>query len=396
MTASSFQKNISVLMNRVLHNETTLSRTYRHYTVPPAGPSHAPKKLNFFYIGKRTTNIDSLIKSFSSGYAAENFDQARTMLKKLLTTSGACPDVIIAETNAGQLPVLMFSQFLNTHKYLKTVPFILEGSGLKETEINMFRTDRYVDDIISLKELGAEKLIQKVNFWKKIKDRISKEQKPLNEEVSNVQNSPAMFSKRTFDVVLSILLMIVLSPLFLLITLAIKIESRGPIFYVSKRAGRGYNIFNFYKFRTMVMEANDKISDFSHLNLYNPLKENGPVFIKIDNDPRITRIGAFLRKCSLDELPQLWNVLKGDMSLVGNRPLPLYEAATLTTDQWAKRFMAPAGMTGLWQIKKKGQDKMTAEERISLDINYADNSNFLFDLWIMANTPSAVIQRTNA
>jgi lipopolysaccharide/colanic/teichoic acid biosynthesis glycosyltransferase len=235
-----------------------------------------------------------------------------------------------------------------------------------------------------------------VNFWKKVKNRISKEQKPLNEEVSNVQNSPAMFSKRTFDVVISILLMIVLSPLFLLITLAIKIESRGPIFYVSKRAGRGYNIFNFYKFRTMVMEANDKISDFSHLNLYNPLKENGPVFIKIDNDPRITRIGAFLRKCSLDELPQLWNVLKGDMSLVGNRPLPLYEAATLTTDQWAKRFMAPAGMTGLWQIKKKGQKKMTAEERISLDINYADNSNFLFDLWIMANTPSAVIQRTNA
>jgi len=84
------------------------------------------------------------------------------------------------------------------------------------------------------------------------------------------------------------------------------------------------------------------------------------------------------------------------MSLVGNRPLPLYEAATLTTDEWAKRFMAPAGMTGLWQIRKKRQKKMTAEERISLDINYADNSNFFFDLWIMANTPSAVIQRTNA
>jgi lipopolysaccharide/colanic/teichoic acid biosynthesis glycosyltransferase len=89
-------------------------------------------------------------------------------------------------------------------------------------------------------------------------------------------------------------------------------------------------------------------------------------------------------------------VFKGDMSLVGNRPLPLYEAATLTTDEWAKRFMAPAGITGLWQIKKKSQNKMTAEERINLDINYADKSNFLFDLWIMANTPSAVIQRTNA
>jgi lipopolysaccharide/colanic/teichoic acid biosynthesis glycosyltransferase len=187
----------------------------------------------------------------------------------------------------------------------------------------------------------------------------------------------------------------VLSPLFLLVMIAVKIESRGPIFYISKRAGRGYNIFKFYKFRTMIDEANDKINDFSHLNMYNPLKENGPVFMKIDNDPRITRIGAFLRKCSLDELPQLWNVFRGDMSLVGNRPLPLYEAATLTTDEWAKRFMAPAGITGLWQIKKKHQKKMTAEERLSLDINYANNSNFLFDLWIMANTPSAVIQRTN-
>ena len=313
-----------------------------------------------------------------------------------MSTTGNAPDVIIAETSLGQASLLLFSQFLNTHRQLKTVPFILEGSGLNDAEVHMFRADRFVDDIVSLNELGADKLIQKVRFWKKVKDRISREQKPVNEDVVSVHNSPAEFSKRTFDIIISALLMIALSPVFLLVMIAVKLESRGPVFYISKRAGRGYNIFNFYKFRTMAAEANDKITDFSHLNLYNPLKENGPVFIKIDNDPRITRIGAFLRKCSLDELPQLWNVFKGYMSLVGNRPLPLYEAATLTTDQWAKRFMAPAGMTGLWQIKKKSKNKMTAEERISLDINYADNSNFFFDLWIMANTPSAVIQRTNA
>jgi lipopolysaccharide/colanic/teichoic acid biosynthesis glycosyltransferase len=382
-------------MSKVLQNERP-SKTYRHFTVSPALSSHVQKKLNFFYIGKKSGVIDSLIKSFASGYAAENAEQARIMLKKLLATTGTTPDVIIAETNLGQASLLLFSQFLNTHRQFKTVPFILEGSSLNDAEVHDFRADRFVDDIISLNELGAEKLIQKVRFWKKVKERISREQKPVNEDVASVQNSPAEFSKRTFDIIISALLMIILSPVFFLVMLAIKIESKGPIFYISKRAGRGYNIFNFYKFRTMVAEANDKITDFSHLNLYNPLKEEGPVFIKIHNDPRITRIGAFLRKCSLDELPQLWNVLRGDMSLVGNRPLPLYEAATLTTDQWAKRFMAPAGMTGLWQIKKKRQNKMTAEERISLDINYADKSNFFFDLWIMANTPSAVIQRTNA
>ncbi len=84
------------------------------------------------------------------------------------------------------------------------------------------------------------------------------------------------------------------------------------------------------------------------------------------------------------------------MSLVGNRPLPLYEAASLTTDEWAKRFMAPAGMTGLWQIKKRGKEDMSIEERLNLDIDYADRFSFMYDLWIMANTPSALIQRTNA
>lgn len=382
-------------MSKVLQNEKP-SKTYRHFSIPPVSSSHIQKKLNFFYIGKRTDVIDSLISSFSSGYAAENAEQARIMLKKLISTTGNTPDVIIAETSLGQASLLLFSQFTNTHRQLKTVPFMLEGSSLNDAEINMFRTDRFVDDIVSLKELGAEKLIQKVRFWKKVKERISREQKPVNEDMATIQNSPAEFSKRTFDILISALLMIILSPVFLLVMIAVKLESRGPVFYISKRAGRGYNIFNFYKFRTMVAAANDKIGDFSHLNLYNPLREDGPVFIKIDNDPRITRIGGFLRKCSLDELPQLWNVFIGDMSLVGNRPLPLYEAATLTTDEWAKRFMAPAGMTGLWQIRKKRQSKMTAEERISLDINYADNSNFFFDLWIMANTPSAVIQRTNA
>src|ERR1700692_3772200 len=113
------------------------------------------------------------------------------------------------------------------------------------------------------------------------------------------------------------------------------------------------------------------MSELTHLNQYDAAGR-GPVFFKINNDPRITKVGAFLRNTSLDELPQLLNVLLGNMSLVGNRPLPLYEAATLTTDDWAKRFMAPAGITGLWQIKKRGKEDMSVEERINLDIVYAN------------------------
>src|SRR5437764_11787437 len=150
--------------------------------------------------------------------------------------------------------------------------------------------------------------------------------------------------------IISSVLLILLAPVFLLIALAIKIESRGPVFYNSKRAGKGYKIFRFHKFRTMEVNADKKIEMLHHLNQYEA-EANGAKFFKISNDPRITKVGKFLRNTSLDELPQLINVLKGDMSLVGNRPLPLYEAATLTTNEFVERFMAPAGITGLWQIK---------------------------------------------
>jgi lipopolysaccharide/colanic/teichoic acid biosynthesis glycosyltransferase len=201
---------------------------------------------------------------------------------------------------------------------------------------------------------------------------------------------------RSFDVIISSLLLMAMSPILMMIALAIKIESRGPVFYISKRAGRGYKIFDFFKFRTMYTGADLLRKDYLHMNQYNSNSTEGAVFFKINNDPRITKVGLFLRKTSLDELPQFVNVLRGDMSLVGNRPLPLYEAAALTTDEWAMRFMAPAGITGLWQIKKRGQDDMSTEERLTLDLDYAAKYNFMYDLWIMANTPSALIQKTNA
>ena len=119
-------------------------------------------------------------------------------------------------------------------------------------------------------------------------------------------------------------------------------------------------------------------------------------FVKIENDPRVTRVGRFIRKYSIDELPQLFNILRGDMSVVGNRPLPLYEAELLTNDNYAERFMAPAGLTGLWQVEKRGDSgRMSAEERNQLDIRYDRQFSLSMDLKILFKTFTAFIQKEN-
>jgi hypothetical protein len=125
-------------------------------------------------------------------------------------------------------------------------------------------------------------------------------------------------------------------------------------------------------------------------------EDNNNAFVKIENDPRVTKVGKFIRKYSIDELPQLFNILRGDMSIVGNRPLPLYEAEKLTADANIDRFMAPAGLTGLWQVEERGKGgNMSAEERKQLDIYYGRNYNFMMDMKIIFRTLTAFIQKDN-
>ena len=247
--------------------------------------------------------------------------------------------------------------------------------------------------------------------------------------------------KRLFDMLVAGTALLLLSPLIILVILLIKLESNGPVIYYSLRVGTGYKIFRFYKFRSMYTNADRKLKELKHLNQYGtsaltqeqpdtgnflcdackangtacqrPIytdqetlcekiyekrqkAEAGAAFLKIQNDPRITKVGKFIRNTSFDELPQLWNVLIGDMSIVGNRPLPLYEAEKLTTDKYMMRFMAPAGITGLWQVEKRGKaGEMSEEERIMLDNAYARDNSFWKDILLILRTIPALFQKEN-
>lgn len=146
---------------------------------------------------------------------------------------------------------------------------------------------------------------------------------------------------------------------------------------------------------TAIFVADDfHLTEAEYLARRKKLKTNN--FFKLQNDPRITHIGKIIRKFSIDELPQLINILKGDMSVVGNRPLPLYEAEQLTSDEYIERFMAPSGLTGLWQVEKRGREGiLSPEERKQLDIIYAKKFSFWFDLKIICRTFTAFIQKEN-
>lgn len=365
-------------------------KTYRRFTI-------FSRNKGFLYIGKNTHKIGLLTEALGTGSHTENVKTAMAELK-LATEKGEMPGIIIISAEeTDELALRKLNNFVSANNaFCASTPFILDVCGLTEEEIKKYSCFQFLDEMLVLHEQGITKFISQVRFLEEVKRHpfhtVDDDDIETSGELSF--DSRALL-KRTVDIVVSILAIIVLSPVFLLIALAIKLESAGPVFYVSRRAGRGYKVFKFYKFRTMVLDADKQVDELYHLNQYTANNENGPVFFKVINDPRLTRVGAFLRTTSMDELPQFFNVLRGDMSLVGNRPLPLDEAAALTTDNWAPRFMAPAGMTGLWQIRKKHESKMSVERRIKLDIHYAHKRNFIYDLWIIANTPSALIQKPN-
>jgi exopolysaccharide biosynthesis polyprenyl glycosylphosphotransferase len=194
-------------------------------------------------------------------------------------------------------------------------------------------------------------------------------------------------TKRVFDLVVSVALIAIAAPVWALIALAVKLDSSGPVFYRDRRVGLGEREFGMFKFRSMYVDAGARQAGLEESN-----EASGPLF-KIKDDPRVTRIGKFLRRYSIDELPQVLNVLLGDMSLVGPRPLPLRDYIQLE-DWHRKRYLVLPGMTGLWQVS--GRIELTFDDLVRLDFYYLENWSIWLDISILAKTLPAVLARRGA
>lgn len=202
-----------------------------------------------------------------------------------------------------------------------------------------------------------------------------------------VRRVPYAFAKRMLDVVFSAVFLAIFAVPLILIALLVKLTSHGPAFYVSERVGLGGKRFKFYKFRTMRIDADERLRDLLQHN-----EKDGPIF-KMESDPRVTPIGAFLRKFSLDEMPQMIHVLTGKMTLVGPRPPLPREVSFYSEDEWTRLSVKP-GLTCYWQIQ--GRSDLDFETWMELDRKYIDDMSFWTDLKILAKTPVAVISGRGA
>jgi len=322
-------------------------------------------------------------------------------------------DVILISLNDSVLTENIFTDLNNlnnTHIYLITNNNINTNKEIFNYYSDIFNYENY------------NELFNKLLILHKIKNAPLQKIEPITYTYDINPN----FIKRTFDIFMSLIAIILLSPVFIITMIVIYIEDRKNIFYNSKRVFSKFRIYDLYKFRTMITNADSKLFNMSDLNEYDVcIVENNtsyqseeitlyadkmqqileseylkyenskPIFHKLKSDPRITKIGEKLRSSSIDELPQLFNILKGHMSIVGNRPLPIYEAVRLTTDDKIARFLTPAGLTGLWQVKKQNNKIITQQERIELDNYYAKHQSFWLDITLIFKTFKVLIFAKN-
>jgi len=394
------------------------------------------EKMKLLYIGSRSDIVAAFNENEGEAEMV-SMDNGLRGIDYLRKTRDI--DAVISDFNIPGIQGDNLATYMKTKLGFSKIPFILlafeKDAQFRNT---IFKKKAVIDDLY-LEPPKAEELITRIRFLIYYLNEIRGD-KPSGTKPQNDYKIPLI--KRLFDVIISATALLILSPLFLLVVLAIRIESKGDLVYKSKRVGTGYKIFDFLKFRSMYTGADAKLGELEHLNQYsqnmdkdksnnkippcprcaklpdgeycspilyikgekvceywyNELKKKGKAatFIKIENDPRITKVGKFLRNTSIDELPQLINVFKGDMSIVGNRPLPLYEAEQLTSDDWSARFLAPAGITGLWQVELRGKGGVMSEnERKGLDNKYAYTYSLWGDIKLILRTIPALFQKEN-
>ena len=382
--------------------------------------------LHLVYIGRYERTIEHFSKQVKeSFYHVLTYAKATKIIDKIREKY----DIIILFEQTDIQKDILDIEYLRK-KYLGIYMVLVMDSLTKEESLQYLKAG--INNTIPF-EAPQEAIESLINFQKRRKQQKIKD---IQKKGENIQTFKLPVWKRCFDIVSSGFALIILSPLLIITAIAIRMESKGAVIYKSKRVGSNYQIFDFLKFRSMYTNADKHLKDYNSLNQYQTdsieediiweetpdfeeneneivlisddfviseeayinkkTQEQKNVFVKLENDPRITRIGRIIRKYSIDELPQLINILKGDMSVVGNRPLPLYEAELLTSDEYIDRFMAPAGLTGLWQVEKRGNSgKMSADERKQLDIKYAKTFSFWLDMKIILKTVTAFIQKEN-
>lgn len=396
------------------------------------------RELKILYLGRGSENIEGLINH--PGVQVKQCTNALEAIKYI--QSETKPDAVLSEYYITGGSGIEFHEWLRERAEYDSIAFIILSHEFRGEYIRKAFNTR-MDDFFVLPLPSAESIIGRIRFLSEFRNKYSISTydsiKPQD------QQYVMPFSKRAFDLFVAISALICLSPLLILVMLAIRLESKGKVYYISKRVGR--EPFDFYKLRSMRSGADKELKNLAkEKNQYALVSEQAEIdftkpcplcsklpdgktcspvmhigdhaicdywyntqkrevaktksaFIKITDDPRITKVGKFIRNTSIDELPQLINVIKGDMSIVGNRPLPVYEAELLTRGLASKRFLAPAGITGLWQVELRGKGGvMSEEERMRLDNEYADHFigdkySFWYDLKLILRTVPALFQK---
>lgn len=389
------------------------------------------ERTKILYIGKDPETIEQLNQSPDFSIIVK--DNGLAALQWINKNIGEYDtlDTVLCSLNIKGINAYALYNHMRFQNLLNHISYIVIAKNF-EFASREFAIQNKVDDYYAF-PLNLDKLKTRIQFLKKYKTEYANAS--LKKTFDDFKTDPYKipFLKRLFDIVMSSMALLFLSPVFLITALAIRLESNGKVFYASKRIGANFREFDFYKFRSMYPDADKRLKEVEHLNQYSkeqvieeecprckslpegvycsPLlkqdddteiceyfyikKKNAKAaFLKIENDPRITKVGKFIRNTSIDELPQLINILKGDMSIVGNRPLPVGEANAITKSRWSRRFKAAAGLTGLWQVELRGKDgDMSEEERFELDNAYAANNTLFGDLKLIFRTLKIFIQK---